>query len=254
MKRDEKQPPKAALPITLRAQLAADCSELPRELKHFVHVLALHANYRTGKGLTGQATLARYMSLSRRQVQRLWTRLDTLWEANGSPVGALREARYHTSDAYQIEVAPCAATQLQPERSNSSDARVNATSPNVATTSTTVEATSTAARCDTQSRETPPQSDMGVSITAKDSLRSELLSCEKNSAPQAGLKAEGREGAAPRSAEVGAPTRITTAMLEARWGAELQRRSDEDGMGHARRVGGLRKILAAELHAAGRER
>jgi hypothetical protein len=104
---------KGERPITLRAMLAADCSTLPSELRHLIHVMALHANNVSGRGLTGQETLARYLGCSSRTVRRLQARLDTLWESGESPVGLLREKRWLTSDAYQIVVREGAALALE---------------------------------------------------------------------------------------------------------------------------------------------
>lgn len=105
--------PKSRAPVTIRAMLAADCSGLPQQLRHFVHVLALHADNTSGRGLTGQAMLGRYMGLSSRQIRRLWARLDELWNAQQSPVTALREARWHTSDAYRMLVREDAPLRLE---------------------------------------------------------------------------------------------------------------------------------------------
>ena len=91
-------------PITIRAMLAADCSALPSELRHLIHVLALHANNVTGRGLTGQARLAEYVGCTDRHIRRLLAKLDALWATGASPVGLLREKRWLTSDAYQLVV------------------------------------------------------------------------------------------------------------------------------------------------------
>lgn len=103
------------IPITLRAMLAADCSSLPAAVRHLIHVLALHADNATGRGLTGQAQLARYMGLSTRQVRRLWASLDELWKRQESPVTALREGRWHTSDRYTLAVAKDAVLRFARE-------------------------------------------------------------------------------------------------------------------------------------------
>lgn len=92
--------------------LAADCSNLHPRLKHLVHVMALHADNVTGRGLTGQATLGRYMGLSGRQVRRLLHELEALWGAGRSPVGMLREKRWLNSDRYTVVVASGAPLQL----------------------------------------------------------------------------------------------------------------------------------------------
>lgn len=91
--------------VTFRAMQAACCADLPPAVKHLVHVLALKADNNTGEGRTGQATIARYMGLSRRQVNRLWTQLDASWEAGG-PVGTLRWKRYLKPDGYRVMVRP----------------------------------------------------------------------------------------------------------------------------------------------------
>lgn len=119
-------------PVTLRAMLAADCSELPRELRHLIHVLALHANNVTGRGLTGQSTLARYLGCSARSVRRQLAQLDELWAAGSSPVGVLREKRWLNSDAYQIVVRADAVLALPrsgPEADERSPMAANDRSP-----------------------------------------------------------------------------------------------------------------------------
>lgn len=94
------------LGVALKAQLAMSYSapELPPRLKHLVLVLALHANYYTGYGFTGQTQLARYMGLGARQVRRLWSELDEAAKRGLSPVEARREARHHSSDGYTLIV------------------------------------------------------------------------------------------------------------------------------------------------------
>lgn len=104
-------------PVTLRAMLAADCSPaLSPAQKHLVHVLALHADNTTGRGLTGQATLGLYMGVSARTVRRLMAELETLWAASQSPVGLLRSKRWLSSDAYHLVVRADAPLSLRVNR------------------------------------------------------------------------------------------------------------------------------------------
>jgi hypothetical protein len=91
-------------PLTLRAMLAADCSSLPARLRHLIHVLALHADNTTGRGLTGQRRLARYMGVSDRHVRNLLSELEVAWAAGDSPVGVLRESRFLNSDRYTLVI------------------------------------------------------------------------------------------------------------------------------------------------------
>jgi hypothetical protein len=103
--------------------LAANASELPGELKHLIMVLALYANNQTGRGLTGQARLARYLGCGPRNVRKLLARLEAAWGAGTSPVGLLREKRWLNSDAYQLVVregAPLALEITPDERPSSS--------------------------------------------------------------------------------------------------------------------------------------
>lgn len=92
--------------VTLEAMHAVTESRLAPELRHLVHVLALRADYRTGRGLLGQLAIARLLGVSERTVRYQWDRLDAAWEAGESPVRAIRAARFHTSNAYVIEVRP----------------------------------------------------------------------------------------------------------------------------------------------------
>jgi hypothetical protein len=119
--RQRRPPPPPGRPITIRAMLAADCCpELPTSVKHLVHVLALHADNLSGRGLSGQATIAQYMGLSRRQVNRLWAQLEASYAAGG-PVGTLRAKRWMTSDAYTLVVRPSAALSLDSRPESRSD-------------------------------------------------------------------------------------------------------------------------------------
>jgi hypothetical protein len=95
--------------------LAADCSTLPARLRHLIHVLALHADNQTGRGLSGQARLARYMGCSTRQLRRYIAELEAAWAAGESPVGLLREARFLNSDRYTLVIRDDAPLQLPPE-------------------------------------------------------------------------------------------------------------------------------------------
>lgn len=81
------------------------CS-LPAELRAFVAALAHLADWRTGRGLSGQARVAAAMGISDRQVRRLRAQLEALgetspvqvaWAPRGTPTG-------RTSDAYQIHL------------------------------------------------------------------------------------------------------------------------------------------------------
>lgn len=162
------------VPITIRAMLAADCSDLPSELRHFIHVLALHANNWNGRGLTGQALLARYMGVSRRSVVRLWARLDALWNAAQSPVGALREGRWHSSDAYTLVVAAGAPLRLESEDNVGAVPGVNVTPEAVNVTSETVNVTPTTGQSDTGGTLSASQCDTGVTLTTQ------LRSTERN--------------------------------------------------------------------------
>jgi hypothetical protein len=102
--RRPQESPAGSRPLTLRAMLAADCSSLPARLRHLIHVLALHADNRTGRGLSGQARLARYLGVSDRQLRRYVAELEAAWAAGRSPVGIIREARFNNSDRYTLVV------------------------------------------------------------------------------------------------------------------------------------------------------
>jgi hypothetical protein len=104
--------PAAGRPLTLRAMLAADCSALPARLRHLIHVLALHADNTTGRGLTGQKRLARYLGVSDRHVRNLLAELEKEWQAGRSPVGVLREGRWLNSDRYTLVVREDAPLSL----------------------------------------------------------------------------------------------------------------------------------------------
>lgn len=95
--------------------LAADCSALPARLRHLIHVLALHADNQTGRGLSGQARLARYMGCSTRQLRRYIAELEAAWSSGSSPVGLLREGRFLNSDRYTLVIREDAPLQLVPD-------------------------------------------------------------------------------------------------------------------------------------------
>lgn len=118
--------------------LAAQCSELPQELKHLIHVLALNANNVTGRGLTGQATLGRYLGCGDRNVRKLLARLQAAWEAGDSPVGVLRSKRWLNSDAYQIVVREGAPLRLEREGDDRNSSSANDRNPRAGMTGTTV--------------------------------------------------------------------------------------------------------------------
>lgn len=90
-----------------RAVCAAGC-KLPRELRHFVMVLAVLANRRTGVGLAGQDRIAEALGVtSKRTVQRLFADLEA---HPASPVRVARKPRMRrsgrgrSSDSYQLEL------------------------------------------------------------------------------------------------------------------------------------------------------
>jgi hypothetical protein len=166
-------------PVTLRAMLAAECSpELSTGVKHLVHVLALRADNTSGQGLTGQATLGVYMGITGRQVRRLWAELDEAWSAGTSPVGALREKRWQTSDRYTVVVRPDAPLRLasRPDKYDTSDRTpVSGHTPGKRTFATS--------GADTSVRLTPSGADISVLLTSQLTLQSEAVK-EKKELPR----------------------------------------------------------------------
>lgn len=149
--------------------LAADCSRLPSNLRHLIHVMALHADNTSGRGLTGQAALGRYLGVSGRHVRRLLTELESLWEGGLSPVGVLRNKRWLNSDAYTIVVRPEAPLALTP------GSRVDRTtvSANERITMSTNDRTRLSNRADTVVRVPPNEADTDVLQPSEVSLQRE---------------------------------------------------------------------------------
>lgn len=91
-------------PFSLRIQLAAMSSEMPKELRHLVHVLALLGDQNACSGHHGQVTIAKAMGVSERCVRGLMKDL----EAGIYPVRLERVARFRaegrgrTSDAWKL--------------------------------------------------------------------------------------------------------------------------------------------------------
>lgn len=94
-----------APPYTLRVQLAAMGSAMPKEQRHLVHVMSLLAGQNSGSGTHGQGTMAAAMGVSERHVRAL---LKELERPDSSPVRVERRARFRgegrgrTSDEWRL--------------------------------------------------------------------------------------------------------------------------------------------------------
>ena len=230
------------LPLTLKAQLAVCLAppSFPARLRHFVHVLALKANYRTGRGFTGQATLARYMGFSRRQVVRLWAELDEAWKRGESPVAAHREARFHTSNLYTIEVRE--GSWLDTEAG-----------PGVDVTPVVVNVTLQGGQSDMGGTSLcQPRSERGGQSDAHGSITLQRLATA-NSAVEKELQFSGApaaEGGRPGATEGRAPTRSELSDLASRlWPEEWLPRAGEDAVDVERRRAAMRKLARRGLAA-----
>jgi hypothetical protein len=104
----------AEKPFTMLIIDAAGASALPQDLRHLIFTMAYLADSKSGRGLSGQDTIGRFMGCSAREVRRKLDRLDAL----DSPVRIVRSPRYRkegrTSDEYRLELAnrtPTSASQ-----------------------------------------------------------------------------------------------------------------------------------------------
>lgn len=93
-----------AAPFTLRVQEAVMLSALDKDVRHLVHVLAVSANSKTGRGWLSQQSLADRMGCSERHVRAL---LADLERPDSRPVRVerrprFREGRGRTADEWTL--------------------------------------------------------------------------------------------------------------------------------------------------------
>lgn len=95
----------ARRPLTFRIQEALLGSDLPKDFRHLLHVMACVANSQTGVGWHSQASLAAFTGCSERHVRAMMTALSA---ADSTPVRVERRARFRrdgrgrTSDEWQL--------------------------------------------------------------------------------------------------------------------------------------------------------
>jgi hypothetical protein len=94
-------------PYNMRVIDAVGASELPADLRHLLMVMAYLANSATGRGLSSQVTIGRFIGCNDRSVRQKLERLEALPDA---PVRVVRhyrqrrDGRGRTSDEYQLVI------------------------------------------------------------------------------------------------------------------------------------------------------